>query len=100
MAKILLGPWDTDGRRLLAAFLETHAEHGRGQAWLATVVGVSQPTVSDWKAGKKRPEAHHRKILCEVAGIPEAAWLSPEEQEAIRLACERFAPLATTGTEG
>lgn len=104
MAKNLLGPWDTEGRRLLADFLKSQAENGRGQAWLATLVGVSQPTISDWKAGKKRPEGHHRTLLCVVAEIPESAWLMPEEAGAVEQAVERLKAdrlaLAATGTEG
>ena len=108
MAKIILGPWDTEGRRLLSAFLESQAKNGRGQGWLAGVVGVSQPTISDWKAGKKRPEGHHRSLLQALAEIPEAAWLTPEETEALGQAMERLraerialaAPLSPTGTDG
>jgi hypothetical protein len=103
MKQALRGPWaGLEGRKLFAAWLDTikREEPSRDQTWVAKLVGVTQPTISQWKSGMKRPEPHQRKILWEVAGIPESAWLSPEEQEAIRLACERFAPLATTGTEG
>ena len=91
-----------EGRTLFAAWLDRikAEDPDRDQTWVAKLVGVTQPTISQWKSGMKRPESYQRKILWEVAGIPEPAWLSLEEQEAIRLARERFAPLAATGTEG
>ena len=50
--------------------------------------------------GHEAPRVLSTKDPWEVAGIPEPAWLSLEEQEAIRLARERFALSAATGTEG
>ena len=77
-AKIL---YDTQGRRLLQAYLETTT-----QAALARRLGVCQQTVSDIKTGKTRPESVLRALLKRVADINEDAWLLPKERRRIEAA--------------
>jgi transcriptional regulator with XRE-family HTH domain len=62
-------PWDQ-----LAAWL---AEPGRTQAGLAALLGVSQPTVSDWKNRKRSPDIVHRIALFAFCGV---VWLAREER--------------------
>jgi ribosome-binding protein aMBF1 (putative translation factor) len=83
----------TEGRRLLAAYLEKNASQGA----LAERVGVFQSSVSLWLHGRARPEQAIRLRLEGIAGIPTDAWVTAEERQAAD-ECRR--PRRRTGTEG
>lgn len=70
--------YETQARRLLKRHLETTT-----QAAFARRVGVGQQMVSDWAAGKSRPEALLRLVIERVAGIDPTLWLLAEERRRI-----------------
>ncbi len=80
------------GRRLLIAWL-AEPETGRSQTWLAEILGISQPSVSEW-CRHSVPDPVHRKALAVLAGldkrgrerIPEDSWLTNAELEPVRRA--------------
>lgn len=74
---------NTEGRRLLAAYLKQTS-----QATLAAAMTIGQQTISAWKRGTCRPEPHHRDALARIAKIPAESWYSPDE-----LAVSRGAPV-------
>jgi hypothetical protein len=43
-------------------------------------VNLDVSTVHRWRSGDIRPEAFWRAVMFRVWGIPEADWLTPEEQ--------------------
>ena len=47
---------------------------------LARRVGVSQPSVRKWIHQAAKPEAHHRKALERILGIPEDDWMDAAER--------------------
>ena len=52
-----------------AAIRRTIGKRGKpSQYRLAQELGVSEPTVSDWKAGRKRPNSTHLLRLLQIAG--------------------------------
>lgn len=53
---------------------------------LADKLGISKQTVSDWVAGRSRPEPERMAKLEEMLGIPMRAWTEALDQ--------------STGTEG
>ncbi len=65
---------NTEGRRLLIAYLESNS-----QASLGLALSVGQQTISAWKRGACRPEPHHRDALARVANIRADAWYSSSE---------------------
>jgi len=67
--------------------------HGYTDTELALALGVRQPTVSGWKAGRGSPMSEERVIeLCKVAGIKDAApWLIGVHGEGVRNAEARNA---------
>jgi hypothetical protein len=64
------------GRHALSMWM---ANSGTSQTALATMLGITQPAVSDWLSGKSTPQLHFIEILRIVANIPLADWLSSEE---------------------
>lgn len=64
----------TRASRALAQVQCTQTEIGRR-------VGVSQVAVSGWVNLQARPEAHHRKALDRVYGIPENDWMTDSEHD-------------------
>lgn len=85
---------NTEGRRLLSAYLNSHP-----QTQLADALGLGQQAISAWKTGRARPGTHHREALKRLAGIPVEAWYSPDE---LAIARGRVAatPARRTGTDG
>jgi transcriptional regulator with XRE-family HTH domain len=71
---------DTRGREQL---IEAMEQRGISQAVLATQLGITQNSVSLWKRGLTRPEAHHREALRNLLGIDPTLWRTPEEQALI-----------------
>ena len=69
-------PFQTAGRRRLCQILKK-----RTQREVAELCGVSQPTVSDWKWGKARPDDANQEALEEL-GIPRVWWLTKQERRA------------------
>lgn len=52
-------------------FIEKHLnDAGISQSELARRLGISQPTVSDWISGKKRPSGDKVLALAKELGIP------------------------------
>jgi len=78
---------DTEGRKLLAAYL---TQKGRTQTWLAGILGVQQSTVSHWLRGAWRPPPELRKALERVAGIAVDAWLTAEEVRRFETAVDTY----------
>lgn len=68
---------DTTARQKLEAALK---EPGRTQARLARALKVSGPAVNAWIAGRTRPEAHLRRALDKLLGIPALEWDTDEER--------------------
>ena len=68
--------------------------NGLSQAAAAERVGVSQPTWSDWEAGKKCPHVAQAIRLEREAGIPVSAW------EGVAEAQRERARIRRTCTEG
>ncbi len=77
-------PKTTAGARLLAAFLKS-----RGITLLAAAgaIGVSGPTILDWRRGTKRPSSHLRKAIASWSGgeVPEESWMTPAEAASVRV---------------
>lgn len=64
----------------------------RSQGECATLLGVSQATVSDWESGKKRPDVDQAVQLerASEGAIPVALWVRSEaERAALRRARTR-----------
>lgn len=72
----------SSGNGLLANFLR---RNGLKQTDAATALGVSAPTLSDWLSKMKRPRAHHRRAIAIWTrnGVPESAWDTAQEQQAL-----------------
>ncbi|HEV8462112.1 MAG TPA: helix-turn-helix domain-containing protein [Gaiellaceae bacterium] len=85
-----------EGVALLAAWMAEDASK-RTQTYVASMLGVKQPSVSQWLRGVSRPEAPQRTGLLMLAGIPEESWLQPNERAAIEATRER---IGKTGTDG
>ena len=54
------------------------------QKELALLVGVSQPTVSDWFNNKKNPRGERLDKLSEVLGVPRSVILGYESEQPIQ----------------
>lgn len=55
---------------------------GISQTAAANLVGVTQPTWSDWEAGKKCPHIKQAVRIEQETGVPVSAWLirdAPDE---------------------
>ncbi len=61
---------DLNGKLATVNFIEKHIrDAGISQSELARRLGVSQPTVSDWIAGKKTPSGDKVLLLAREMGI-------------------------------
>jgi predicted transcriptional regulator len=79
----------TPASRKLAELLRQHPELKQGI--VAASVGCSQPSVSQYASGIKRPESHIVRLRFErVFGIPVIDWLTKKERDAL----DALAPLA------
>ena len=67
-------PANTKGRRALVRALKE-----RSQTELSRQIGVSQPTISYWASGERRPDPIWRRQLSKHLGIPETDWMTREE---------------------
>lgn len=72
---------------------------GLSQSAAAAKVPVSQPTWSDWEAGKKCPHIAQALRLQELAGIELMAWKETADAQRSKT-LERMAKPPRTGTEG
>ena len=54
---------------------ELRVKAGLQQKQLAIMVGVSNPTVSDWERNRKNPRGEHLKKLSQVFGVDELVIL-------------------------
>lgn len=54
---------------------ELRKKQGIQQKELALLLGVSQPTVSEWESGKKDPSGERLKKLAEIFGVDELVIL-------------------------
>ena len=56
-------------------------ERDLSQTALAKTLGVAQPTVSDWEAGRKTPRTKHVLAIAKLTknAVPLADWLAPSE---------------------
>lgn len=89
---------ETPGRRLSAWLTEPGA--GRSQSWLARILEIGQPSVSNWCNDVFVPEPMHRRAIAILAGknddgverLPEDIWLTEEQ----RAQLERIETLATS----
>lgn len=79
----------TEGQRLFDGFMTAN---DLTLAAVGQVLGVSEPTVMNWRKGLSRPlsEFHRAKIEAYM-GIPRDAWHTPEETAEI----EAVRPFAT-----
>lgn len=68
----------TEGRQLLDAALK---QPGRSQSWLARLLEIRQPAVSQWVRGNSRPEPHFRLALQRLLGIPAESWMTAKERK-------------------
>lgn len=68
----------TGGARLMERYL---TEKGLKQTHAAKALDVSDPTVSDWLSGEKRPRAETRDLIETWTGgaVPAGAWKTAEE---------------------
>lgn len=71
----------TEGRTLLNARLDSDESWNASK--LAAELGLSQPTVSEWRRGNSRPDVPWRLRLEMLLGIPAAAWLTETERAII-----------------
>jgi transcriptional regulator with XRE-family HTH domain len=55
---------------------------GRSQSWLASLLGIKQPSVWSWVHGESRPSAHQRLALQRHLSIPADAWMTDAERAA------------------
>jgi len=76
----------TPGARMLTEALE----RGPSQVRVAELLGVSQPLISDWRRGMKRPNGDQRFLLRVLFGIPVDAWRMLDEQQRIAEAVRRI----------
>ena len=74
---------ETEGRARLVASL-SDPSIGLTQTQLANRLGVSQPSVSEWCAGRARPTATYRTALRVLLGIPESDWMTAQEVEQVQ----------------
>lgn len=63
-------------------------DKGWTQESLATLLGVSQPSVSKWLDGQRRPHLDAVVAIERLFGIPAKAWTAPHDAR------------SRTGTEG
>lgn len=56
----------------------------RTQQTIADVVGVSQPTICDWCAGRTRPTPVYRTVIERKLNIPADDWLTAKEHSILR----------------
>lgn len=75
----------TEGARALAAFLKSN---GISMAAAARDLGVADPTVLDWRRGRKRPTAHHRQAIetWTRGAVPASSWMTKGERRALNVA--------------
>jgi transcriptional regulator with XRE-family HTH domain len=71
----------TPAQEALAEFFSS--DKHRSQRWMATVLGVSQSTVSLWMRGKSRPPTAHAVAISYLTGIPVESWLTDAERRII-----------------
>jgi DNA-binding transcriptional regulator YiaG len=73
----------TEGRRMLAAYLESSDEHT--QTSLAQVLEIGQSSISLWVNGRSRPEPHHRDALALLTrgAVPVESWLTDDERQKV-----------------
>lgn len=78
----------TDGARKLRAFLD---RTGRTQADVARFCGVSDPSVSDWMSGSKRPDDQNRDLVAEFTAneVTPAMWKTAGELAQLAEAAKR-----------
>lgn len=75
----------------------------RTQTFVASMLGVTQPSVSQWLREVARPEPPQRAGLRLLAGIADDAWLTDDERAHVAATQSRIDDSATTpgtGTEG
>lgn len=77
----------TRGRQRLSEILDPKTGHT--QAWLASLLGVDQSTVSDWCRGVCRPGDHLRAALFPILGIPPEDWQTAAERRQVTTALRR-----------
>ena len=71
----------TPAGEALRVALDPATPNARSQSDLARVLGVSQPSVSEWVRLRARPESHLRKAIERVLGIPEDDWMTDAERQ-------------------
>ena len=76
---------DTLGRRALVTALR---RPGINQASDAGSMSKNQSTISQWRSGNVRPEAHLRCALENLLGIPHWYWMTKEEAELVQRMAE------------
>lgn len=76
----MISTW-LQARKALARALR---EPGRSQVWLSKLLGIGQPTISGWVAGRYRPCPEHRAAIEVLLGIPATAWATSVERARLR----------------
>ncbi len=69
-----LGPRQSEGQRLLAAYLR---ETGTTLKAFADLLDVSGPTVHAWRWAMKEPRHEYRKLIAKKTrgAVPESSWI-------------------------
>jgi len=71
------------GRALARAVDPSSNRFRMSQSALARMLGISQPSVSEWVRLRSRPEPHFRDALEIILGIPRDDWMTAAERAVV-----------------
>jgi transcriptional regulator with XRE-family HTH domain len=100
----------TRGGVMFRKWFRSHSD--QSQNLMAQQLGVSQPSISAWLAGRSRPDLANLFALQHLIGIPLDAWLTRQERDRLArlrewgpssvgsVRPERHLATGATGTDG